>query len=145
MTTINTIPLFLQTAKFSAVKSQLSFHGYSEIGYLQRVMELGAAVFYGCTLRTGLAWDSCQSFWTGYKLLLREFDPKETHQWKLLQKINLQKQLILQAQDWGNVLKECPETFEFAPLHIRRDPKLTSLAVQGNAAMVQFVDRDLLQ
>ena len=144
MPILNSVPLFLQSQKFSEVKGNLLFYGYSEIGYLSRVIELVKAAFCACTLNTIVAWEHCQNAWTGYKHSLRAFDSEERHQWKLLLKTDLQKQFYLQSQEWESVLAKCPETFEFAPPEVKKNEKLAALAVQGNAAMIQFVDKELL-
>src|ERR1700677_4794905 len=115
MTNMALVPLFLQSHKFSSVKAQLSFQGYSEIGYGWRLLELIKGIFYAITLRPTVAGEYCQAAWTGYKCALREFDPKEIHQWKLLLKINLQKDFILQSKNWKTVITACQETFQFAP------------------------------
>src|SRR3990167_7717624 len=108
MAILSSVPLFLQSAKFKEVRDQVSFYGHSEIGYLACVIELVKAAFCACTLRSTTAWEHCQNVWTGYKEGLWEFDPKEIHQWKLLIKANLQKQLYLQSQAWEEVLTKCP-------------------------------------
>ncbi|MGH2612021.1 MAG: hypothetical protein ACRDFB_03100, partial [Rhabdochlamydiaceae bacterium] len=145
MAILNSMPLFLQSQKFSEVKDKLLFYEYSEIGYLSRVIELVKAAFCACTHRSTVAWEHCQNVWTGYKADLRKFDPKEVHQWKLLLKTNFQKQFYLQSQEWEGVLTKCPETFEFAPLEVKKNEELASCAVLGNAAMIQFVDKELLK
>jgi hypothetical protein len=141
---MNDLPLFLHTAKFGNVKSELTFSGYHQIGLLTRGIALAKVVFYLFTFRASVAWEHCQSIWTGYQCRLSQFDPKEAHQWKLLLKVNLQKQIILQSQKWEEVLTECPETFQFAPEDVKKNEKLAILAIQGNPAMVRFVDKSLM-
>lgn len=145
MATLDSVPLFLHSQKFSEVKAKLSFYDYAEIGYVSRIIELANAIFCLCTLSPTAAWEHCQNAWAGYKGALKSFDPAEVHQWKLLLKTNLQKQFYLESKEWKEVLTVCPETFEFAPPNVKRDQELVTLAVTGNAAMIQFMDQTLLK
>jgi hypothetical protein len=146
MTLMNAVPLFLQTEKFNAVKSQLTFSGHHRLSFSTRCFELLAVLYYLCTFQKGIAWQCCVDVWTGYRAEKRPFDLKELHQWKLLDKINLQKPFMLSTTYWKEVLSKCPEVFQYADeVNVKSNKELALIAIEGNPAMVQFVNESLMK
>jgi hypothetical protein len=146
MTAMNAVPLFLQTKNFSAVKSQLTFSGHHRLSFSTRCFELLAALYYLCTFQKGIAWQCCVDVWTGYRAEKRQFNLQEPHQWKLLDKINLQKPFMLSTTHWKKVLLKCPEVFQYADeVNVKSNKELALIAIGGNPAMVQFVHESLMK
>ncbi len=52
--------------------------------------------------------------------------------------------VTLQSQNWEETVRVCPETFEFAPLEVKQNLDLATLAIHGSPAMIRFVDKSLL-
>jgi hypothetical protein len=138
-----------RTYELVAMKDgKAEFSVLADLTFKERVVECVKAVIFSLPLFT-LALGEVRNCWsaifTGQKKIFHIATSKEVHphRWHLLQRINLLKEQILKDKNWGDLLKVCPEAFEFAPLSVKRDPNLAKAAISGNGAMICHLDTQL--
>lgn len=126
-----------------------SLNLYSHIDWSQRICELFKAIVFSLPIVTIACLsvrESWSSFWNGYQIQsLTDISKDQVlpHRWDTLQKIHTQKELILQGKSWEDILKDCPEAFEFAPLSVKSNNKHITQAVLGCPAMVCHISKPL--
>ena len=145
-------PLYDQTWELVGINNNQVIAKFAdvEIDCLTRLIELVKAVifslplvtlFFGCVqecwahVLTGRI-EVCESF------ELAKFFPQER---MLFQKIEQQKQQILQNQSWNELIKKCREAFAYAPVSIKSDPQMAELAITRNASLAKHMSDALKQ